>query len=108
MIQLIATGNISSSRFSEVKGTPVLNFTIGTNRKTKINGEEVELTDWTGAVIWGNRAEKLKDHITTGQKVLIRGRPETTAYLKKDGTAACELTVHVEELEFLTPKKKAA
>ena len=59
-----------------------------------------------GTKIWGDRATKLKNHVTKGARLLLKGRPEARAYKKGDGTPGAELILHVSELEFLSAKGK--
>jgi len=82
---------------------PILNINIATSRRI---GER-EFTDWVSAKVWGERAEKLKEHVVKGMKLLVRGRCEAKGYKRDDDTVAGELVLHVDTLEFLSPKQKA-
>jgi single-strand DNA-binding protein len=108
MIEMTVTGNVAKTTYAEPGGTPVLNFSIATNRRFVKNGESVEVTEWTSAEVWGPRASKLRQHISKGVKMLIRGRPQVSAFLRKDGSPGSSLALFVEDLEFLSHKPKAA
>ena len=99
-------GNVGSAKFVNVGGgkMPVLNISLASSRKV---GDR-EFTDWVSCKIWGERAEKLTEHVRTGMKLLVRGRPESKGFTKNDGTPGAELIVHVDTLEFLSSKSKAA
>lgn len=106
MFEAQLIGNVGSSKFVNVGGgkMPVLNISLASSRKV---GDR-EYTDWVSCKVWGDRSEKLAQHISKGMKLLVRGRPEAKGYTKGDGTAGAELILHVDTLEFLSPKPKAA
>jgi single-stranded DNA-binding protein len=103
MFETLVIGNVGSVKFFNAGSTPVLNINIASSRRI---GER-EFTDWVSAKVWGERAEKLKEHISKGMKLLVRGRCEAKAYKRDDDTLAGELVLHVDTLEFLTPKHKS-
>lgn len=103
MLITTITGFVGSSKYVHARGkTQVLNVNLASNRRV---GER-EYTDWVSVKIWGERAEKLANHITKGMHLLVIGRPEAKGYKKTDGSAAGELVLHVSELEFLSSKSK--
>lgn len=103
MLETIIVGNVGSVRFARAGETSVLNLSVASSRK--INDRE--FTDWVSVKLWGTRAEKLREHIAVGMKLLLRGRPEAKGFQKNDGTVAGELVLHVDDLEFLTSKPKS-
>jgi single-stranded DNA-binding protein len=103
MFETLVIGNVGSVKFFDAGKMPVLNINIATSRRI---GER-EFTDWVSAKVWGERAEKLKEHVAKGMKLLVRGRCEAKAYKRDDDTLAGELVLHVDTLEFLSPKHKA-
>jgi len=101
MIETFIIGNVGSIRFFERAGeTSVLNISLASSRKI----QDREYTDWVSGKIWGERAEKLRDHISVGMKLMLRGRPEAKGFCKTDGTTVGELVLHVNDLEFLSSK----
>jgi single-strand DNA-binding protein len=106
MFEAQLIGNVGSSKFVAVGGgkMPVLNISLASSRKV---GDR-EYTDWVSCKVWGERAEKLDQHVNKGTKLLVRGRPEAKGFTKGDGTPGAELILHVDTLEFLSPKPKAA
>lgn len=79
MLETIIIGNIGSARFVEVGEIFVLNLAIASSRRI---GDK-EYTDWVAAKLWGERAKKLREHITVGMKLLLRGRPEAKSVREK-------------------------
>lgn len=103
MLTTTLTGYVGSTKLVHARGkTPVLNVNLASNRRV---GDR-EFTDWVSAKIWGDRAERLANHITKGMHLLVTGRPEARGFKKSDGTPAGELVLHVSELEFLSGKSK--
>jgi single-stranded DNA-binding protein len=103
MLTTTLTGFVGSTKYVHARGkTQVLNINIASNRRV---GDR-EFTDWIAAKIWGERAERLANHIQKGMHLLLTGRPEARGFKKADGTAAGELILHVTELEFLSSKSK--
>ena len=103
MIETFIIGNVGSIKFFERAGeTSVLNISLASSRK--INDREY--TDWISGKLWGVRAEKLREHIAVGMKLMLRGRPEAKGFQKTDGTTGGELVLHINELEFLSPKRE--
>ena len=103
MFETLVIGNVGSVKFFNAGKMPILNINIATSRRI---GER-EFTDWVSAKVWGERAEKLKEHVVKGMKLLVRGRCEAKGYKRDDDTVAGELVLHVDTLEFLSPKQKA-
>ena len=101
MFETLVIGNVGSVRFFNAGKMPVLNISLASSRRI---GEK-QYTDWVSAKVWGERAEKLQEHVVKGMRLLVRGRPEAKGFQRDDGTTAGELVVHVNELEFLTAKK---
>jgi len=104
MNELTLIGHVGATRLAQAGETPVLNVSLATSRRI---GER-EYTDWTSVKVWGERANKLNDHITKGARLMVRGRPEARGYQKGDGTIAGELVLHLTELEFLSAKSKSS
>lgn len=103
MFETIVIGNVGSCKFVNPAGKmAVLNISLASSRRVG----ETEYTDWTSVKVWGERAIKLQEHVVKGMKLLVRGRPEAKGYRRDDGTVAGELILHVNDLEFLSPKQK--
>lgn len=102
MFESIVIGNVGTVRFVNSGKTRVLNFSLAASRRVG----DTEYTDWASVKVWGDRAERLKEHIVKGMKLLVRGRPEAKGYKRDDGTVAGEMILHANEIEFLSPKNR--
>jgi single-strand DNA-binding protein len=102
MFESIVIGNVGTVRFVNSGKTQVLNFSLAASRKVG----DTEYTDWASVKVWGDRAERLKEHIAKGMKLLVRGRPEAKGYKREDGTVGGEMILHANEIEFLSPKSR--
>lgn len=82
------TGNIAKDPIIRVTktGKPVASFSVAVNRRiTKQNGDTLELTDWVNVTAWGKLAEAVRNELTKGSYVFIKGRYATRSYDTPDG-----------------------
>lgn len=65
-------------------------------------------TQWVSATMWGDRVEKLSQHLIKGQQSFVTlGEPHIEDYDRKDGTKGTSLRARLNELEFAgEPKTK--
>lgn len=101
MIEVIIIGNTGSTRLHQGEKSTVLTITVASSRKSS---EGKVFTDWVSAKVWGPRAVALAEHVRKGQRLLVRGRPQASAYTRADGELGAELVVHARDVEFLGPK----
>lgn len=66
-------------------------------------------TQWVSATMWGDRVEKLSQHLIKGQQLFVTlGEPHIEEYKRKDGTEGMSLRARLNELEFAgEPRNKA-
>jgi single-strand DNA-binding protein len=83
----------------------LLSFSVASN---EVTGKGVPVTNWIKCLLWGARAEALKEHLVTGQSVYVEGRAEARPYLSNDKQAKAELVLHVNEFEFIGAKPDKA
>ena len=79
--KVILVGNVGKD--PEVKyspsGTPIAKFSIATNEKFKDrNGQWQERVEWHAIVAWQRLAEIVGEFVTTGSKVYIEGKLQTS------------------------------
>lgn len=82
------TGNLVKDPIIRVTktGKPVASFSVAVNRRiTKQNGDTLELTDWVNVTAWGKLAEAVRNELTKGSYVFIKGRYATRSYDTPDG-----------------------
>jgi len=102
--KMTVIGHVGSANLFTADGKPtVLNIDIATNSRV---GDH-EITDWTHAKVWNERAVKIAPYVQKGALLLIEGRPEAKAYKRKDGSIAADLVLHASEVVFLSAKTAA-
>ncbi|MEA3297680.1 MAG: single-stranded DNA-binding protein, partial [candidate division Zixibacteria bacterium] len=53
-------------------GTAVANFSLATNRQWKgQDGQKAEETTWHNIVVWGRRAEVIKEYMSKGGQIYL-------------------------------------
>ena len=84
-------------------GDAVGNVTMATSEtwKDKSIGERKEKTEWHRLVIWGRRAEGLKDYLLKGTQIYVEGRLQTRQWEAKDGGKRSTTEVRVDSIEFV-------
>lgn len=84
-------------------GDAVGNVTMATSEtwKDKSTGERKEKTEWHRLVIWGRRAEGLKDYLLKGTQIYVEGRLQTRQWEAKDGGKRSTTEVKVDNIEFV-------
>ena len=84
-------------------GDAVGNVTMATSEtwKDKSSGERKEKTEWHRLVIWGRRAEGLKDYLLKGTQIYVEGRLQTRQWEAKDGGKRSTTEVRVDSIEFV-------
>lgn len=101
---------ISSMFFGNLGKDPVLsygenkaclNFSVAVNYK--IRGEKQ--TTWVSCVMFGDRAEKLNQMLSRGNKVGIQGKMYSSTYTDRSGHDKSKLNCIVDNVHLLTPKK---
>ena len=81
--KVILVGNVGKD--PEVKyspsGTPIAKFSLATNEKFKDRGGEwQERVEWHNIVAWQRLAEIVGEFVTTGSKVYIEGKLQTSSW----------------------------
>lgn len=104
MNKVILIGNLGKD--SELAYTqtqvPVLNFSIATTEKAK----DTEKTEWHRCTMFGPRAEKLKDYLKKGVKVVVDGKIQYRQSEGKDGMKYYYTDIVVGHIEFVGGKKE--
>lgn len=76
-------------------GDPVVNFSLAVNRRTRKDGEWVEVTDWYRCSLFGKQAESFDSMATKGSAVLVQGEPSQRTYTGNDGVERSSFEVRV-------------
>lgn len=66
-------------------GTAVCTFNIATNRPKRQGQEKAPPADWHRIVIFGQRGETAKEHLSKGRRVYVECRAQTRSWTDNDG-----------------------
>jgi len=91
------------------EGTPVVNFSVASNRTwTDASGEKHEQTVWYRVSVWRRMAEVCNQYLAKGRQVYIEGQlradPETggpRVFQRNDGTYGAAYEVTAQTVQFL-------
>ena len=103
MNKIIIIGNLGRDpemRYSP-SGNPMTSFSVATNRRYTVNGEQREQTEWFNCTASGRLADVCNQYLTRGQQVYLEGRLSTRQYDRRDGTPGFSLDVFVTDVQFL-------
>ncbi len=99
-----ATNNLQV-KMIESTNTPVVNFTVATNRKyTNKDGNLMEDAEYHRCVSYGNGAEVLGKYLTKGKRVYIEGRLRTRKRQDSEGVDRFSTEIIVDSFIFLDNK----
>lgn len=91
--KIIIAGNVGKAEvLHSGAGNPYFRMSVAVNRKS---GDQKE-TIWYSVLMYGKLGENvegLKARYTVGRRVLVEGRPQADAFIRKDGSAGLERTI---------------
>ena len=86
----------------ESSGTPVVNFTVATNRKFKNrDGNVLEDAEYHRCVAYGKGAEVLWKYLNKGKRIYIEGRLRTRKWQDSEGKEKFSTEIIVDNFIFL-------
>lgn len=89
----------------ESTGTPVVNFTVATNRKFKNkDGNMMEDAEYHRCVAYGKGAEVLGKYLVKGKRVYVEGRLRTRKWQDSEGAERFSTEIIVDSFIFLDSK----
>ena len=83
-------------------GNPVTSFSVATNRRYTVQGEQREETHWFRISAWSRLAETCNQYVTKGMKVFVEGRLSVQEYVAQDGQTRTSLNVTASDVQFLS------
>jgi single-strand DNA-binding protein len=104
---VIVAGNLTKDPiFRETtNGTPVVNFSIASNRKfkdsTNIWQEDV---CYVGIVAWNRLAESCRDRLRKGSAVLVDGELQSRSWKSEDGHNRSIVEIKARRIQFLNKR----
>lgn len=89
-------------------GVPVTSFSVATTRKwTNANGEQQEKTTWFRVTCWRKQAELAAQYLTKGQRVLVEGDIDASAWTDKEGSPRASLELTATTFRFMSSRGEA-
>ncbi len=104
---VIIAGNLTKDpAFRQTtNGTPVINFSIASNRKYRDgNSQWQEDVCYVGVVAWNRLAESCHDRLRKGSAVLIDGELQSHSWKTEDGHARSIVEIKARRIQFLNKK----
>ncbi len=100
--RVILVGNAGSDPDIQrtASGTTVAHLSLATNRRTRVNGEMQERTDWHRLTFWAAAAETIERYVRRGNRLYVEGRIEYGSY-DRDGQSVPTADVVVQEFVLL-------
>lgn len=100
--RVILVGNAGSDPDIQrtASGTTVAHLSLATNRRTRVNGEMQERTDWHRLTFWAAAAETIERYVRRGNRLYVEGRIEYGSY-DRDGQSVPTVDVVVQEFVLL-------
>ena len=97
--------SIGQLKLIESTNTPVINFSLATNRKYKnAEGNILEDSEYHRWVAYGNQADILGKYLTKGKKIYVEGRLRTKKWQDSEGHDRFSTEVLLNNFIFLDTK----
>lgn len=108
MLKASVVGNVGND--PELKytsgGTALLRFNVASNYRSKNQaGEWEDRTEWLRVAVFGQRAERLGDHLRKGMKVFVDGRLEARPWTTQAGELRAGLELAANDVEFMSARR---
>jgi len=107
--QVMLSGNLTKDpiRRYTASGTPVVNFSIASNRKFRDkNRQWKEDVCFIGIVAWNQLAESCYKSLSKGSAVLIEGELQSRNFDTEDGGYRSVIEVKARKIQFLNSNSK--
>lgn len=104
---VIIAGNLTKDPICRqtTNGTPVINFSIASNRKYRdANNQWQEDVCYVGVVAWNKLAESCRDRLKKGSAVLIDGELQSRTWKAEDGSNRSVVEVKARRIQFLNKR----
>ena len=106
---VIIAGNLTKDPICRqtTNGTPVINFSIASNRKYRdANNQWQEDVCYVGVVAWNKLAESCRDRLKKGSAVLIDGELQSRSWKAEDGSNRSIVEVKARRIQFLNKRAR--
>ncbi len=108
---VIIAGNLTKDPVfrQTTNGTPVINFSIASNRKYRdANNQWQEEVCYVGVVAWNKLAESCTNRLKKGSAVLIDGELQSHLFKSDDGHSRNVVEIKARRIQFLNKKGTTA
>ncbi len=108
---VIIAGNLTKDPVCRqtTNGTPVINFTIATNRQYRdASNQWQEDVCYVGIVAWNKLAMSCRERLKKGSAVLIEGELQSRSWKSEDGTPRHTVEIKARRIQFLNRITKAS
>lgn len=104
---VIIAGNLTKDPIfrQTTSGTPVVNFSIASNRRFKDKNEDwKEDVCYVGIVAWNRLADSCRDRLRKGHAVLVDGELQSRTFKTEDGANRTIVEIKARRIQFLNKK----
>lgn len=104
---VIIAGNLTKDPVCRMttNNTPVVNFSIASNRKYKdSNNQWQEDVCYIGVVAWNKLAESCRDRLRKGSAVLVDGELQSRTWKNDDGNNRSIVEIKARRIQFLNKR----
>lgn len=101
---VIVAGNLTKDPVfrQTTNGTPVVNFSIASNRRFRDKNDEwKEDVCYVGVVAWNRLAESCRDKLRKGNAVLVDGELQSRTFKTEDNTNRTIVEIKARRIQFL-------
>jgi single-strand DNA-binding protein len=98
--QLVRIGRDAETRFTQA-GKPVTGFSAAYD----VGWGDNKRTEWLDCSWWGDRGQKLAEHLTKGAQIIVQGAIGLKEYDGKDGKVV-KLALDVSDVQFAGSKSE--
>ncbi|MBL8007022.1 MAG: single-stranded DNA-binding protein [Ignavibacteria bacterium] len=108
---VVIAGNLTKDPIfrQTTSGTPVVNFSIASNRRFKDKNEEwKEDVCYVGIVAWNRLADSCKDRLKKGNAVLVDGELQSRTFKTEDGLNRTIVEIKARRIQFLNKRGAGA
>ena len=104
---IIIAGNMTKDPVfrQTTNGTPVVNFSIASNRKYRDSSNQwLEDVCYVGVVAWSKLAESCRERLKKGDAVLVDGELQSRTWKTNDGFNRSVVEIKARRIQFLNKK----
>ncbi len=104
---VVIAGNLTKDPIfrQTTNGTPVVNFTVASNRKFRESGNQwQEDVCYAGIVAWNKLADSCRDRLKKGSAVLIDGELQSRNWKTDDGHNRSIVEIKARRIQFLNKR----